>query len=166
MIRAAAILALVLLASCGQSMQRQQRAGPDTTTDAWPGGASARPLPEGVVAIGDAAWRKAESHPPRATLALVRRGRGRYDIFCSECHGHTGGGDGMIVQRGYPPPPSLNSAEARSASAKQLFAVISHGKGIMFPYAAQIPPRDRWAIIAYIRALQLARTPQAKGAAQ
>lgn len=165
MMRALALFALVALAACGQSMQRQHRDGADRTTNAWPSGATARPLPAGVVAIGDAAWRKAEATPPRATLALIQRGRGRYDIFCSECHGHAGGGDGMIVRRGYPPPPSLNSAEARRASAQELFGVISHGKGIMFPYAAQIPPRDRWAIIAYIRALQLAQSPQVKGAA-
>lgn len=165
MMRVLTILALLSLAACGQSMQRQHRAEPNKTTNAWPSDASARVLPDGVVAIGDAAYRKAEAAPPRATLALIERGRGRYDIFCSECHGHTGDGDGMIVRRGYPPPPSLGAVEVRAASAKQLFDVISRGQGIMFPYAAQIPPRDRWAIIAYIRALQIARMPSTKGRA-
>jgi mono/diheme cytochrome c family protein len=87
-------------------------------------------------------------------MALLARGRERYDIYCSPCHGFSGHGDGMIVQRGFPTPPSYHSARLRSADAQHFFDVITHGYGVMYSYAARVEPRDRWAIIAYIRALQ------------
>lgn len=156
-----ALCVLLMLCACGQSMQTQDKLRGQGTTNAWPSG-HARTLPEGTVAIGDAQYRAQENQAPKATPALLARGRERYDIFCSECHGYTGVGDGMVVQRGYPRPPSLLNGEAMTLSATRIVGIISNGKGIMFPYAPQIPPPDRWAIVAYVRALQLSQHPRAQ----
>jgi mono/diheme cytochrome c family protein len=86
---------------------------------------------------------------------VMARGRERYDIFCSPCHARTGDGDGMVVQRGYRPPPTLHSDRLRDAPPGHFFDVITNGFGAMPDYAAQIRAEDRWAIVAYIRALQL-----------
>jgi mono/diheme cytochrome c family protein len=86
---------------------------------------------------------------------VMVRGRDRYDIYCSPCHGRTGAGDGMVVRRGYRPPPSLHVDRLRLAPAGHFFDVITNGFGAMPDYAAQIRAEDRWAIVAYIRALQL-----------
>ena len=87
-------------------------------------------------------------------MALLERGRERYDIFCSVCHGPAGYGDGQIVQRGLPAPPSYHSERLREVSNQYIYNVITQGYGVMFSYAQRVPPADRWAIIAYIRALQ------------
>jgi mono/diheme cytochrome c family protein len=87
---------------------------------------------------------------------VMSRGRDRFDVFCSPCHGRTGLGDGMVVQRGYARPPSLLENRLRTAPPGRFFDVMTNGLGAMPDYAAQIPARDRWAIAAYIRALQLA----------
>jgi cytochrome c553 len=92
--------------------------------------------------------------PPPLTLALLHRGQERYSIFCAPCHGPAGTGNGMIVQRGFPKPPSYLTEKLREAPIQHFYDVITHGHGIMFPYAARVPPPDRWAITAYIRALQ------------
>lgn len=92
--------------------------------------------------------------PPPVTLALLDRGRQRYDIDCAPCHARTGEGDGMIVQRGFPNPPSLHIERLRAAPVQHFYDVITHGYGAMFPYTARVAPADRWAIAAYIRALQ------------
>ncbi|MGH6877604.1 MAG: c-type cytochrome [Rhizomicrobium sp.] len=162
--RTGALLLALALAGCGQSMSVQHHLTANGQTDAWQNGIVARPLPPGVIAQGAAAWRNAQLHPPGASAALLARGRERYDIFCSECHGYTGAGDGMVALRGYPKPPSLESPEAMNETAGQIFGTIANGKGIMFPYAVQIPPRDRWAIVAYIRALQLSQHARANEA--
>ena len=123
----------------------------------WADGAAARPLPAGVVAQGDLARDEIATHPPVATAPLLARGRERFDIFCAPCHGLAGDGDGIIVKHGFPAPPSYHSARLRAASAAHFYDVISHGYGVMYSYAARVAPQDRWAIIAYIRALQLSR---------
>ena len=94
--------------------------------------------------------------------AVMARGRERYDIFCSPCHGRTGDGDGMVVQRGYRRPPSFHIDRLRQAPPGHFFDVITNGFGAMPDYAAQIPVRDRWAIVAYIRALQLSQHATAR----
>ena len=91
------------------------------------------------------------------TRALLERGRERFDIYCSPCHGRTGEGNGMIVQRGFPPPPSYHIDRLRQAPAGHFVDVITHGYGIMYSYAARVEPADRWAIAGYIRALQKSR---------
>ncbi len=96
-------------------------------------------------------------NPPTAppiTMALLERGRERFDINCAPCHGRLGDGNGMIVQRGFPHPPTYHSETLRNAPNQLFYDVITHGYGIMFSYADRVEPADRWAIIAYIRALQ------------
>ena len=92
--------------------------------------------------------------PPPVTMALLERGRQRFDIYCSPCHGRTGEGNGMIVQRGFPQPPTYFSERLRNASNQHFYDVITHGYGVMYPYSDRVTPADRWAIVAYIRALQ------------
>ena len=155
---ALAPLAFVLLAGCeDQSMRRQRKYTTYSAAGLWRDNAEARPLPQGVVAQGDRARAEAISTPPDVDAALVARGRQRFDIYCSPCHGATGFGDGMIVQRGFPPPPSFHDERLRAAPAQHFFDVITHGFGVMYSYAARVEPRDRWAIVAYVRALQLSQ---------
>jgi hypothetical protein len=93
--------------------------------------------------------------------ALLERGQERYRIFCSPCHGIQGDGNGMIVMRGMKRPPSYHQDRLRQAPNGYFYDVITNGFGQMYNYAAQIPPRDRWAIVAYVRALQLSRNARA-----
>lgn len=103
--------------------------------------------------------------PILVTAELVTRGRERFEIYCSVCHGMTGNGDGMIVRRGYRRAASFNTDALRQAPVGHYFDAITNGWGAMPSYATQIPPRDRWAIVAYIRALQLANTQTEASAA-
>jgi mono/diheme cytochrome c family protein len=111
----------------------------------------------GGVPIADAAAASGYANPMSITLPFIIRGRDRYDVYCSPCHSRTGDGDGMIVRRGFPAPPSYHSERLREAPDSHFFQVISDGFGVMYPYADRITPEDRWAIVAYIRALQLSR---------
>ena len=97
--------------------------------------------------------------PSTMTTALLERGHERYDIFCAPCHGATGNGDGMIVQRGFPKPDPFTSDRLMQAKAQDFYDVISVGKGTMYGFSARVPPADRWAIAAYIRALQGSQKP-------
>jgi mono/diheme cytochrome c family protein len=144
------------LTGCDSTMQRQNKAKDNGATNAWPSGQTARPLPAGVVAEGDGALRSEQNTPPKVTMALLQRGRERYDIFCSVCHGFEGNGDGPVVQRGFPRPISFNGP-ARRLPAISLYLAISNGVGKMLSMRAQVPSRDRWAIVAYVRALQLSQ---------
>jgi mono/diheme cytochrome c family protein len=149
--------AFLLLAGCDQSMTQQNKYGTETPASLWSDNSSARPLPANTVAQGDLALDEIAANPPAATPALLARGRQRFDIYCTPCHGFGGDGDGMIVQRGFPAPPSFHSARLLAAPASHFYDVISHGYGVMYSYADRVDPHDRWAIIAYIRALQLQR---------
>lgn len=95
-----------------------------------------------------------ESFPFPITREVLERGRERFDIYCSPCHGRTGDGNGMVVQRGFPAPPSYHIDRLRQAPAGHFYEVITHGYGIMYSYATRVAPSDRWAIAAYIRVLQ------------
>ena len=126
---------------------------------------SERPLVDGTVARGD---READDllytgkvdgqdstvFPFPVTWDVMTRGQERFDIFCSPCHARTGNGDGMVVRRGFRAPPSLHVDRLRQAPVGHFFDVMTNGFGAMPDYRAQVPVRDRWAIIAYIRALQ------------
>jgi mono/diheme cytochrome c family protein len=152
-----AVALCVTLCDCDDvSMTSQNKVNTYDPSSTWSDGASARPLPEGTVARGDLALDKAASDPPPATPALLTRGQEQYRIFCTPCHGPSGEGDGIVVKRGFPQPPSFGLTRLRAASAQHMFDVIRDGVGVMYPYAARVPPGDRWAIVAYIRALQLA----------
>jgi mono/diheme cytochrome c family protein len=129
---------------------------------------SARPVIEGTIARGHLVTDElletgkidgkiAAVFPFAIDRQVMQRGRGRYDIFCSPCHGMTGEGNGMVVQRGYRRPPSLHIDRLREAMPGHVFDVITNGFGAMPDYAAQIPVADRWAITAYLRALQISQ---------
>ncbi len=96
--------------------------------------------------------------PPPLTPALLARGRQRFDIYCAPCHSRAGDGNGVIVQRGFPHPPSYYDDALRNAPNQHFYDVITHGYGLMFSYADRVDPADRWAIVAYIRALQASRS--------
>jgi mono/diheme cytochrome c family protein len=112
------------------------------------------PVP-GTVARGDLARARAER--PALTSSLLARGREQFDIFCSPCHDRLGSGNGMIVQRGMPRPPSYHINRLRAADDQRFYDVITHGYGAMYSFASRLAPPDRWAIVAYIRALQLSQ---------
>jgi mono/diheme cytochrome c family protein len=104
-----------------------------------------------------------DEFPLPITTEIVARGRERFEIFCAACHGLTGNGDGMIVRRGYRRAASFHTDVLRQAPVGHFFDAITNGWGAMPAYASQIPPQDRWAIVAYIRALQLSNTQTQPG---
>ena len=138
-------------------MSDQPRYGTYSKASSFNNGTSAQLPPDGTVPQSANAYADAEKNPPQVSMSLLKRGHQRFDIFCSPCHGLDGYGDGMVVQRGFPKPPSFHSARLRKAPASHFFDVITKGYGVMYSYASRVPPRDRWAIIAYIRALQLSQ---------
>jgi hypothetical protein len=167
----AAVCVLLVCAGCRLDMHVQPRYNPYDPTDFFGDGQSARlpvagTVPRGELTLGPdellytgkVNGQPSEAFPFPVTKDIVERGRERYDAFCSPCHGFTGDGDGMIVQRGFRHPPSLYDDRLKTAAAGHYFDVITNGFGVMYPYGYRVPPRDRWAIIAYIRALQLSRS--------
>jgi mono/diheme cytochrome c family protein len=136
-------LALGLLAGC-DDMTSQPKRQSYATAAVGPG-----PVPPGTVGVDDAP----RAAPP-LTLALLQRGQERFRIDCTPCHSELGDGHGMIVQRGFPPPPSYLITRLRDAPARYFYDVIGNGHGVMYGFAARVAPADRWAIAAYIRALQ------------
>ena len=107
------------------------------------------------------AWQDQPVTPPKLDLALLQRGRERFRIYCTPCHSELGDGNGMVVQRGFPHPPSYHSDRLRNAPTLHFFDVMTHGYGVMYSFAGRISPTDRWAIAAYIRALQLSQHARA-----
>jgi mono/diheme cytochrome c family protein len=149
-------------------MHNQHKAKPLAASDFFADGQAARPLPAHTVARGslregslytglDAANRPVAEMPYPVTRELLRRGQERYNVFCSPCHDRLGTGRGMIVQRGFKQPESYHIARLRSAPVGYFFNVTTEGFGVMPSYAQQVPVEDRWAIAAYIRALQLSQ---------
>lgn len=146
-----------LLAGCDLSMTQQRKLSTYAPAALWPDGAAARPLPEHVVAQGDVARAEQARTPPPVTAELLVRGQERFKIFCAPCHGLAGDGDGIIVAHGFPAPPSYHIDRLLAAPARHFYDVMTNGYGAMFSYGDRVDPRDRWAIAAYIRALQLSR---------
>ena len=155
----------LLVAGCRQDMHDQPKFKPYAKSDFFADQRSARPLVDGTIArghlhsdalrfTGKAAGKPAEVFPFAITGDLMERGHERFDIFCSPCHGRTGTGDGMIVRRGYRRPPTFHQDRLRQAAPGYVFDVITSGFGAMPDYAQQIPVEDRWAIVAYLKALQ------------
>jgi mono/diheme cytochrome c family protein len=149
-------------------MHNQPKYRPLRASTLWADGSSARPLVEGTVARGtlqeDSAFftgreggQLVREMPIPITAEAINRGQERYNIFCAPCHDRTGGGRGMVVQRGYRQPPSMHIDRLRQVEAGHFFDVMTNGFGAMPDYRAQVPPRDRWNIVAYIRALQLSQ---------
>ena len=147
----------LMVAGCDVSMTQQNRYDTYSPATLWSDGTSARPLPAHVVAQGDLARDDNARNPSPVTPALLARGRERFDIYCSPCHGLDGQGDGMVVQRGFPRPPSYLEPRLLAAPPATFYDAITDGYGVMYSYATRLEPRDRWAIVAYIRALQLSQ---------
>lgn len=175
--RAAVALAIATplaggLGGCRQDMHDQAKYEAFERNDFFDDQRASRPPLPGTVARGqlaeDAAFYRGEAAgalvataPIAMDQALLARGRERYDIYCSPCHDRVGTGNGMIVERGYKQPPSLHEQRLRDAPDGYLFQAITNGFGVMPSYAPQIAVRDRWAIVAYIRALQLSQAATA-----
>jgi mono/diheme cytochrome c family protein len=111
------------------------------------------PVPADTVEFDPEPSREPGPAPP-VTAALLERGQERYRIYCTPCHAELGDGHGMIVQRGFPAPPSFHIERLRTAPPQYLYDVIANGRGVMYAFADRVAPQDRWAIVAYIRALQ------------
>lgn len=163
--KAATLVLLFALTACGESMDHQNRLktyGSAAGIADWPGPGEALPLPQGVVSQDDAARQKALSTPPPVSASFLRVGQQRYGIYCAPCHGLAGDGDGFVVARGFPRPLPLSDPKIVAESASHLIDVISNGTGTMYSFSDRVEPPDRWAIIAYIRALQLAGSKKAQ----
>jgi cytochrome c5 len=161
---------LVFSAGCQylrQDMADQPKNRPLSPSDFFPDGRSERPLVENTVAHGAIANdelfvpKESNAFPLPVNRELLERGEEHYKIFCSPCHGLQGDGNGMVAMRGMKPPPSYHQDHQRQVTNGYLYDVVTNGFGAMYGYSAQIPPRDRWAIIAYVRALQLSRNAKA-----
>jgi mono/diheme cytochrome c family protein len=162
-----ALVALVA-AGCHRDMYDQGPHRPLRASAAFDDGQSARPLVAGTIArgqlqldqayfVGVVGGKEVDKFPRPLTVAMLQRGQQRYDIYCSVCHSRQGDGLGMIVRRGFRQPPTFHQDRLRGAPVGHLFDVITRGFGAMPAYAKQVPTDDRWAIVAYIRALQLSQ---------
>ncbi|SJZ93046.1 c-type cytochrome [Consotaella salsifontis] len=152
------LFAALGLAGCGDGdMADQPSLRDQEASDIWGIGTSVRPLPEGAIAQIAPATEAALAVPPPVSEALLHRGQEDFETFCAPCHGFAGDGDGIIVQRGFSPPPSYHSPRLRAAPASHFIDVITNGFGAMYSFADRVTPEERWAIVAYIRALQLSR---------
>ena len=166
---ALAAVAMIALGSGCADMKDQPRFEPFEKSEFFPDGRASRPLVEGSVPRGflredDRYYRGldddgtyVDTMPVEVDAAMLARGRERYDIYCSPCHSMTGDGQGMIVQRGYKAASNYHQPRLRGVEDGYLYDVITNGFGQMAGYASMLRPEDRWAIVAYIRALQLSR---------
>jgi mono/diheme cytochrome c family protein len=169
-----AIIALIFLTGCDlvpMHMRDQPRYDPLEQSQFFANGADARLLPANTIPRG--AWGAAildepfytgkvndefvETIPAPVTADLMARGQKNYNTFCLPCHGRVGYGDGMIVQRGFPQPPSFHIDRLREAPDGLYYDVMTNGFGVMYSYKSRINPEERWAIVAYVRALQLSQ---------
>lgn len=162
------VVSLALIAGCRTEMYDQPRYDTFEPSSFFPDGQSARPLIAGTVPRG---WARedeqlyygrvdgelATTFPFLVDEAILERGRDQYSVFCAPCHGGLGDGNGMVVQRGMSKPPSLHEQRLRDVPVGHLFDVISRGYGAMYSYSSRIKPHDRWAVVAYIKALQLSQ---------
>lgn len=157
-------LLLALLPACDQKMSNGARLKPYEQHPFFEDGQSSRPALPGTVPFSEKAPSKLElaefsSHdvnelPVPLNAALLQRGREQFNIFCAVCHGRDGYGDGIIVRRGFTEPPSFHTDNVRARPLGHYYDVISNGYGAMYSYADRLEPSDRWAVAAYIRALQ------------
>jgi Cytochrome C oxidase, cbb3-type, subunit III len=179
-----AATAMLLLAGCRQDMHNQPKFIPLRSSEFFPDQRSARyPVDGTVPKLDNQALDAAQLTPGDYYLTgkhsatfgndlpfpltheVMDRGRERYNIYCAPCHARVGDGNGMIVQRGYKHPPSFHSQRLRNAPVGYFFDIMSNGLGAMPDYASQIHPDDRWAIAAYVRALQCSQDPSLCGVA-
>jgi mono/diheme cytochrome c family protein len=169
---AGVFLVAALLAACRQDMHLAPRYDPLEESPVLPKGSSAQPLVAGTVArgflneddhlvTGKVNGEAVTTFPFAITRDDLDQGEQRFNIYCSPCHGRTGEGNGMVVQRGYKQPPTYHSDRLRQAPVGYFFDIMTNGFGVMPDYRAQIPVEDRWRIVAYIRALQLSHNATA-----
>lgn len=152
--RVLCLLALLvcLLSACEQRMNRQPKYLALAPSERFPDNQAARHPPPGTVARDQSAVPL--QAPARLSREDLQRGRERFDIYCAPCHGITGHGNGLVVQRGFPAPPSYHTPRLRAVDLAYIVDVISNGYGIMYSYTDRVAPADRWRIAAYVRALQ------------
>ncbi len=169
--RVAAVLALAacgVLAGCRQDMQDEPKFFPQRGTTFYPDGRSVRPQVANTVARGqlhqDTYYstglqdgKEGNAMPFPVTMTVLERGQERYNIYCTPCHSRVGNGAGMIVQRGYRPAGNFHTPRLMAAPLGHFFYVMTNGYGAMPDYSAQLSPQDRWAVVAYIKALQLSQ---------
>ena len=159
---------LLFLAGCRQDMHDQPKYKPLGESRFFADGRDARPIPPGTIArdelndndsfhTGVANGEFLDAIPLKVDLNLLHRGQERFNIFCSPCHGRTGDGNGMVAQRGVKIPADFHTDRLRSVPPGYIYQVIKNGYGAMGDYGDQIPVNDRWAIVAYVKALQLSR---------
>ena len=164
----AVVLVSLALAGCRQDMHDAPRYEPLEASTFFANGQASRALvantvPRGLLREdthlneGRVDGQLATTFPMAVTPAVMQRGQERFNVFCSPCHGRTGSGNGMVVQRGFRAPPSYHEERLRNAPVGYFFDVMTNGFGAMQDYASQVPVADRWAIAAYIRALQLSQ---------
>jgi mono/diheme cytochrome c family protein len=158
-----------MFSACAQQMGEQPHIRPLEASSAFPNQQSARPLVAGTVPTGYTRTNRrleplirfdpnADTLPFALSSEVLKRGRERYNIYCSACHGLTGEGNGIVVQRGFSRPPSYFDSRLRQVPLGHFYDVIKNGYGAMASYAVQVEPQDRWAIAAYIRTLQASRS--------
>jgi Cytochrome C oxidase, cbb3-type, subunit III len=176
--RIAAVCALSacgVLAGCRQDMHDQPKFIPQRGTEFYADGRSARPQVANTVARGQLHedtyfytgmqdGKEGNVMPFAVTMEVLERGQERFNIYCTPCHSRVGNGAGMIVQRGYRPAGNFHTSRLQSAPLGHFFAVMTNGYGAMPDYAAQVAPQDRWAIVAYIKALQLSQNAKSSDA--
>lgn len=164
----AALAALTVMAGCRQDMQNEPKMVPQRESTFFASGRSVRPQVLGTVARGqlDADTyfhtglinnQEQDKMPYPVTMDVLLRGQERYNIYCTPCHSRVGNGRGMIVERGYKPAGNFHDASILDKPISHYFVVMTHGYGAMPDYSAQLPAKDRWAVAAYIRALQLSQ---------
>lgn len=164
----ALLSSLFLSFGCRQDMHNQPKYKSLAYSDFFGDSRSARPLIDDTVArghlnddehlyTGKVNGQMVDTFPFPITKEVLDRGQQRFNIYCTPCHDRTGKGEGMVVRRGFKPPPTFHQDRLRQASVGYLFDVVTNGFGAMAGYADQVPAKDRWAIIAYLRALQLSQ---------
>ena len=170
------LMAMLALAGCRQDMQNQPKFIPQRGTTFFASGRSVRPQVEDTVArnqmdqdayfyTGIQDGKEGDGLPLPLNAATLERGQERYNIYCAPCHSRVGNGAGMIVQRGYRPAGNFHTDRLRNAPLGHFFTVMTNGYGAMPDYSAQLTPADRWAVAAYIRALQLSQNAKPADAA-
>jgi len=171
--RSSLLVAACLLAVSGcnytlrQDMANQPRQNPLSPSDFFQDGRSERPILDNTVVRGSiendtlAVPKESNAFPLPVTMELLERGQDRYGIFCSPCHGLQGDGQGMVTLRGMKHPPTYHQDRLRNVPNGYLYDVITNGFGAMNGYSAQLVPKDRWAVVAYVRALQVSRNAHA-----
>jgi Cytochrome C oxidase, cbb3-type, subunit III len=171
-VRVRLLLACVLLlaagGACRQDMHDQPKIKAYREAEFFPDRRGMRPIPENTIArgflndddhlfTGKVNGQVTDEFPFQVTREVLQRGRDRFGIYCTPCHGQTGMGNGMVVQRGFRAPPSFHTEQIRKQPVGHWYDVMTNGFGAMPDYRAQVAPEDRWAIAAYIRALQLSQ---------